>query len=118
MPVIDRIKISQEINFNGMPTWIGIEASLLPDEDEKDGLRTLQKSITDYQQQEEKAYRESKWKNVSEPAYTDKPTLTLTEELEACTTFADIQSFRFTVKNDAEKAVYERKLNELSPKNQ
>jgi hypothetical protein len=40
------------------------------------------------------------------------------EEMEDCGTYADIQSFRFTVKNDAEKAVYERKLTELSPKNQ
>jgi len=58
---IDRIKISQEINFNGMPTWIGIEAALLPDEDEKDGLRKIQKIITEYQDEEQKAYTQSKW---------------------------------------------------------
>lgn len=110
---IDRIKISQEINFNGLPTWIGMEASLLPDEDEKDGLRKLQKSITDYQQEEAKAYGQSNWVKKN----TNTPTFSLIEELEACNTYADIQSFRFTVKNDDEKTVYERKLNELSLKN-
>jgi len=98
---IDRIKISQEINFNGMPTWIGIEAALLPDEDEKDGLRAIQKIITEYHQEETKAYSQSNWAKKD----TSKPILSLIEELEACTTYADIQSFRFTVKNDAEKVV-------------
>lgn len=105
---IDRIKISQEINFNGLPTWIGIEASLLPDEDEKKGLRKLQKSITDYQTEEAKAYGQSKWaKTESEPVKS------VIEQMESCTTYADIQSFRFTVKNDEEKGVYERKINEF-----
>lgn len=108
---IDRIKISQEINFNGLPTWIGIEASLLPDEDEKEGLRKLQKSITDYQTEEAKAYGQSKWAKTEH-----LPIKSLTEEMESCTTYADIQSFRFTVKNDDEKAVYEKKLTELTPK--
>lgn len=111
---IDRIKISQEINFNGLPTWVGIEASLSPDENEIEGLRKLQKSITDYQTEEAKAYGQSKWAKA-EPEY-DGPAKSLTEEMEACTTYADIQSFRFTVKNEDEKAVYERKLTELSPK--
>ena len=65
--IIDRIKISQEINFNGMPTWIGLEGTLLPGEDEITGLRTLQKSITDYQTEEEKKYRESKIYQVKVP---------------------------------------------------
>lgn len=106
---IDRIKISQEVNFLGMPTWIGMEASLLPDENEKDGLKALQKSITDYLQEENKPPK-SKWKD--EPEF-NKPVI---EQMESCTTYADIQSFRFTVKNEEEKAVYERKLTELSPK--
>ncbi len=61
MPQIDRIKISQEINYNGMPTWIGIEAALLPGEDEKEGLRQIQKVITEYQTEEQKAFGQSKW---------------------------------------------------------
>lgn len=112
--IIDRIKISQEINFNGMPTWIGIEGTLLPGEDEKDGLRQIQKSITEYQQEEAKAYSQSKWAIKSTPEYG--PSKSLTEEMEACTTYADINSFRFAVKNTEEKAVYEIKLTELSPK--
>lgn len=74
MPTIDRIKISQEINFNGMPTWIGIEGTLLPGEDEKDGLRQIQKSITEYQQEEAKAYGKSKWtKGEFQPDPESKP---------------------------------------------
>lgn len=59
---IDRIKISQEVNFMGMPTWIGMEAALLPEDNEKEGLRKLQKSITEYLQEEEKAIKGDKWK--------------------------------------------------------
>lgn len=64
--VIDRIKISQEINFMGMPTWIGIEGTLVPDEDVLEGLRTIQKKITDYQQEEQKAYGQSKWAKIND----------------------------------------------------
>ena len=46
------------------------------------------------------------------------PTESMIEEMEACTTYDDIFSFRFTLKNDEQKAIYERKLSELSPKNQ
>ncbi len=93
-----------------MPTWIGIEATLLPDENEKDGLRSLQKSITDYQQEEQKAYSQSKWAKST-------PVKSMIEEMEACTTLTEIQSFRFTIKNADEQAVYETKLTELTPKN-
>jgi hypothetical protein len=37
--------------------------------------------------------------------------------MRACATYADIQSYRFTIKNADEQAVYETKLNELTPKN-
>lgn len=111
---IDRIKISQEINFNGLPTWISVGGTLLPEENVLEGLRTLQKSITDYHNEEAKAYSQSRWKVKAEPDYTS--TKSLTEEMEACTTYVDIQSFRFTVKNEEEKAVYERKLSELTIK--
>lgn len=114
---IDRIKISQEINFNGMPTWIGMEASILPDEDEKDCLRKLQKSITEYDNEAKKEYSKSKWAK-SEPEYNDKPVQSMIEEMETCATFAEIQSFRFTVKNADEQAVYERKIIELTSKKQ
>lgn len=69
---IDRIKISQEINFNGMPTWIGMEASLLPGDDEKDGLRIIQKSITDYDNEAKKEYSQNnrQLKEVSKEAIT------------------------------------------------
>lgn len=112
---ITTIKISQEINFNGMPTWIGLEAALLPGENEKDGLRSLQRSITEYQQEESAAFGKSRW--ASNPAGVYSPVKSLTEEMEGCATYAEIQSYRLTVKTEEEKAVYERKLTELSPKN-
>lgn len=59
--IITTIKLSQEINFNGMPTWIGLEATLLPDENEKDCLRILQKSITEYHQEESVVFGKSTW---------------------------------------------------------
>lgn len=116
----DTIKISQEINFNGLPTWISVGGTLTPGEDVLDGLRQLQKSITDYHAEEAKKYQSHNWAK-SEPPYpdkqVDKPTKTMIEEMEACDTYTDIKSFQFTIKNEQEKAVYERKLTELSPKN-
>jgi len=110
----DSIKISQEINFNGMPTWVSVGASLLPDDNVLEGLKSLQQDITDYHQTASKEYSQSKWKVKSEPEYGT--TKSMIEEMEACSTFDEINSFRFTVKNEEEKAVYERKLTELSPK--
>lgn len=48
----------------------------------------------------------------------DKPGKSMIEEMEACATPEEILSFRFTIKNNEEQAVYERKLSELSSKNQ
>jgi len=53
---------------------------------------------------------------VEEPQ--DKIERTMIEEMEACSSYPEIQSFRFTIKDADEQAVYDRKLNELSPKNQ
>lgn len=88
--IITTIKISQEINFNGMPTWIGIEASILPDEDEKEGLRKIQKVITEYHQEEQQAFGKSRWaKNMSEPAYG-----AVDEEFEAVKAHLDTIEFQ------------------------
>ena len=59
--IITTIKLSQEINFNGMPTWIGLEGSLSAGEDEKEGLRSLQKSITDYVKEEQEKLPKPTW---------------------------------------------------------
>jgi hypothetical protein len=107
---IDRIKISQEINFNGMPTWIGIEAALLPGEDEKDGLRQIQKIITEYQQEEQKTYGKSNW------AKQEQPKVSLMDELANCTTEEEILSFRLTIKSPEEQEFYNKILSELTNK--
>jgi hypothetical protein len=78
MPTIQTVKISQEVNFMGMATWIGLEGTLLPEENEKDGLRALQKSITEYLQEEEKAYK-GKWKKPDNPVIEQ----TLNEEFDS-----------------------------------
>lgn len=113
MPQIDRIKISQEINFNGMPTWIGLEGTLLPGEDEKDGLRHLQKSISEYQQEEAKAYGISNWAKSK----VDTPATSMMDDMANCTTEEEILSFRLTIKNPEQQALYDKILSELSPKN-
>lgn len=53
-------------------------------------------------------------RDVVEPI--DKIQKTMIEEMEACSSYPEIQSFRFTIKDADEQAVYDRKLNELSPK--
>lgn len=112
---IDRIKISQEINFNSMPTWIGLEASLLPDEDPKENLRKLQKVITEYQDEEQKAYTQSKWGKEA------KPDTKLTKEelqkkyLTDCTTVAELETFAKLVKSNAHlQESYDEQLKKLT----
>jgi hypothetical protein len=56
----DKIKISQEINFNGMPTWVSVGASLTVDDNVLDCLKSLQKDITEYKELEEKKFNKSK----------------------------------------------------------
>ncbi|MES2382816.1 MAG: hypothetical protein V4538_17345 [Bacteroidota bacterium] len=95
---IDRIKISQEINFNGMPTWIGLEASILPDENEKDSLRQLQKVITEYQTEEQQAYSKSKWAKKDEPEIKLSKEERQKAEISGCTDKTVLESYRLIVK--------------------
>ena len=118
MPVIDRIKISQEINFNGMPTWIGLEATLLADENEKDGLRQLQKVISEYQDEEQKAFNGSRWGRKS----AEVPAVSMIEQMDACTELTKdpdngLLSFELTIKSPEEKLFYDAKVIELTNKN-
>ncbi len=112
---IDRIKISQEINFNGMPTWIGMEGLLDPDEDPKEGLRKIQKEITQYQQEEQKTYSKSSW------ARPEQPVISMIEQIDACTVLdkdaGGLLSFELTFKTPEEKLFYDAKLIELTKKN-
>ena len=68
----DSIKISQEINFNGLPTWVSIGASLQPEDNVLESLRSLQKDITDYQTQEQQAYSKSKWEKKNDNPVTNE----------------------------------------------
>lgn len=103
---IDRIKISQEINFNGMPTWIGIEGTLLPDEDTIEGLRTIQKKISEYQDEEQKAYTQSKWGKQEKPTSKQEMINKVKEDIAKCTTLSKedngLLSFEAIVKNTPE----------------
>lgn len=116
---IFRSKSFEMLNGYGLKYWekYGIEGELADKEDPLNAYVELGKII-------DEAHKESNPEisfvagNVPVPVvHVDKPIMSLIEELEASSTYADIQSFRFTVKNEEEKAVYERKLNELSPKN-
>lgn len=114
----DNIKISQEINFNGMPTWISIGGTILPDEDPKDGLRLIQQKITEYHQEEQKAYGQSKWaKAMSESAYGGVPATSMLDDMANCATLEEILSFRLTIKNEEQQALYDKVVTELTNKN-
>jgi len=114
---VDRIKISQEVNYNGMPTWIGLEAVILPEECPKEGLRTLQTKITEYMQEEQKAYGQSKWGRKA----AELPTVSMIEQMDACTELSKdadkgILSFELTIKSPEEKAFYDFKIEQLTNK--
>lgn len=61
----DSIKISQEINFNGLPTWVSVGATLLPEDNVLESLKALQKDIADYHDMASKEYRQSKMNRSS-----------------------------------------------------
>ena len=109
------------VNGFGLKSWdkFGIEGDLSENENPLEAYKELGKIIDEtfkesYPNAIPQALSEPPEKQVDKPTDKIKP---LIEELEECTTYADIQSFRFTVKNEEEKTVYERKLTELSPKN-
>lgn len=109
---IDRIKISQEINFNGMPTWIGIEATILPGEDEKEGLRQIQKVISEYQDEEQKAYTQSKW-GKGEVKPSDE-VITALDEINNCTDLEVLKTYWLPSKgNLVLRAAYTAKEKQL-----
>ena len=97
--IITTIKLSQEINFNGMPTWIGLEGSLSAGEDEKDGLRSLQKSITDYVKEEQEKLPKPTWmpKAKAEVSDTNKETI---EAINNCQTPEELEGYWLISKNN------------------
>ena len=115
MATIDRVKISQEINFNGLPTWIGLEGILLEGEDEKTALRQLQKVITDYHNEEAKAYSQSRWvKKDDEVQFDKEETKPLIEQISSCTELKVLESYRLIAKvNPEAQKAYDNKLKEL-----
>lgn len=84
MPILKDIKISQEINFNGLPTWVSIGGDLLENEDPKEALRKIQKIITEYHQEEQKAYSQSKWGSKTDNTQSEEIKAIL-DGIEACT---------------------------------
>jgi len=91
---ITTIKLSQEINFNGMPTWIGLEAALLPGENEKDGLRSLQKSITDYVKEEQEKLPKSTWMPKAKAEVSDANKETI-DAINNCNTMEELNTYKF-----------------------
>lgn len=110
---ITTIKISQEVNFMGMPTWIGMEATILPDENEKDGLRQLQKSITEYLQEEKKTFK-GKWKKPDDAQVINEPSIPLIDQIESCTQIKVLESYRLIAKTSpVSQQAYDNKLKQL-----
>lgn len=101
---------------------IGLEATLDEGENPQTALEHLKTMVEELHQETLKSlstddFRGTHVRNVVEEPQ-DKIERTMIEEMEACSSYPEIQSFRFTIKDADEQAVYDRKLNELSPKNQ
>ncbi len=101
---------------------IGLEATLDEGENPETALSHLKILVEELHQETLKSlpkddFRGTHVRNVVEEPQ-DKIERTMIEEMEACSSYPEIQSFRFTIKNADEQAVYDRKTNELSPKNQ
>lgn len=109
---IDNLKISREINFNGMPCWVSVGGTTTPDEDPIENLKKLQKVITEYQQEEEKAFGKRRW------GKPDQPTGSMIEQMKACTELdkekGGLLSFELAYKTEDEKQVYNEMLKKLT----
>ena len=120
-------KISRSLSYEmvngfGLKLWdkLGAEMEVKATDNPKDGYAAMKEMIEEVHQESfpnvQSILVHDSHELVPEKQ-VDKPTKTMIEEMEACDTYTDIKSFQFTIKNEQEKAVYERKLTELSPKN-
>jgi len=121
MPIFETIKVSQEINFNGMPTWVSLGGYLIPGEDEIEAIRATQKKITDYQTQEQQAYSKSKWKVLSDAEYGGNgkekpdPVTGMITAITTCTTIATLKTFEKLAKSKPEfQEAYDNRLKQLT----
>lgn len=93
---IDNLKISREINFNGMPCWVSVGGTTTPDEDPIENLKKLQKVISEYQDEEQKAYTQSKWGGKPETKPSDE-VQALIDGINACTYIQDGDTGEFNL---------------------
>lgn len=110
---------SYEYQEYGMKRWkkMGIEAELDEGESPIEAHRTLRQCVDEIKAETLTHLEEFRGTTVRDIKEEKVPDKSLIEELEACSSYPEIQSFKYTIKNDAEKLVYETKLNELRPKN-
>ena len=97
---------------------IGVEMELNEGDNPVEALDACSQLVNEYHQKtiaDLEEYRGVITKTI--PDVQDiKIEKTIIQEMEECSTYAEIQSFRFTVKGEEEKVIYERKLSELSTK--
>ena len=101
---------------------IGLEATLDEGENPETALSHLKILVEELHQETLKSLSTDDFRGTHVRDIVEEPVdgvkKTMIEEMEACSSYPEIQSFRFTIKNADEQAVYDRKTNELSPKNQ
>ena len=103
---ISRSKSFEMVNGFGLKIWdkLSAEMSIAVGEDPKAGYQSMDNLIEEVHKE---SYKELSLVADNTPVPVvglDKPTTTMIEEMEAYDNYADIQSFRFTVKNDEEQA--------------
>jgi hypothetical protein len=68
--IITTIKLSQEINIMGRPTWVGFDGTITEGEDEIKGLMEMQDKVNKFAAEADKAMPKPSWiakkKDVSE----------------------------------------------------
>lgn len=113
--VKETIKISQEINFNGMPTWISIGASLQEGDSVVEGLQSLQKDINDYQDAETKTYKKSiKSVDSNVKDMKESPINNMITAIQGSSSIKVLESFNLIVKNKPElQDIYNETLKKL-----
>lgn len=121
---IDRIKLSKEVNVFGEHYWVGMEASLLPDEDELVGLHELKKRIEKFGEIDY-AHTGTQVKIV-EPVITASEaieTMSMSDQISSCTDINVLVTYDFILKKDknyktdsALRKLYDQKFKELSQK--
>lgn len=96
---ITTIKLSQEINLLGRPTWVGFDGTITDGEDEIKGLMEMQDKVNKFLSEVEKNAPKPTWLPKPKPEVSDANKETI-EAINNCQTTEELEGFWLISKNN------------------